>query len=348
MSQPADPRLQPVPEVAGDAGDGFVPAHPPGEDGGPAVGIFGAATPYGADTASDLAVGVAVLRDLIRIEVRPDRVRRILRIWESKVSTAIRTRHMEAAEEWMKAVTVDPVVPPEHADAVAASLAALSRPALIDELLLWVVNAEAIEQASGLFSEWGEPVVRRIVDLMAVDDPPVGRRHLLEVLAVIGRTDTRLLVGHIADHRWFIVRNLAIALGRSGRLAAIPPLRSLGGHQDPRVRVEALRGLATIDADACAADLAGGYQDPDRRVRQAAVSLLRACPSREVVPRLVDLIRNGRLGLLEAERLVELIGERREAAAQAALEELAARRRRGGVPRAIRRIARLQLERRAP
>lgn len=307
-----------------------------------------ATAPRPPTPAEHRRVGIAVLQDLLRIEDRSDRIRRVLRIWESKVSTAIRSHDVEGAEEWMRAVVSNPSLPSEHAEAAAASFASLSRPALIDGLLQWMVDAEALDDGTGLLVAWGEPVVRRMIDLMAVDDPPVNRRHMVDVLTVIGRADTRLLAAHAADHRWFIVRNVAIALGRSGRLAAFPPLRGLAGHEDARVRVEALRGLAAIDGEGAVPDLVAAFEDSDRRVRQAAVSLLRACPSPDVVTRLADAIRSGRLGGIEAERLVEVIGERRDDDATAALEELASRRGRGGAPKAARRAARQQLARREP
>jgi hypothetical protein len=303
-----------------------------------------ATVPRIPSAADHLDVGIQVLRDLLRVETRTDRVRRILRIWESKVSTAIRSREVEAAEAWLRAVVAD--VPEEHADAVSASFAALSRPALIDELLQWIVDADALERCTGLLAEWGDPVVRRMIELMAVDDPPVHRRHMVDVLTVIGRSDSRLLAGHVTDHRWFIVRNVAIALGKSGRLTAFPVLRTLTAHEDPRVRVEALRGLTAIDDEGAVTDLVEAFEDGDRRVRLAAVSLLRACPSRGVVVRLSAVVRSGRLGGIESVRLVEVIGERNTSAAAAALEEIASRRGHGKAPKAARRAAKQQLARR--
>ncbi|MCB2224740.1 MAG: HEAT repeat domain-containing protein [Actinobacteria bacterium] len=304
--------------------------------------------PPAPDPSDHLAVGVQVLRDLLHVEERPDRVRRVLRVWESKVATAVRGRDLNAAREWMRAVTGDPTLPPEHTEAIASAIATLSRPALIDDLLVWLVDHECLADAEGLFAEWGEPVARRMVELMAVDDPPVNRRYAVDVLAMVGRSDTRLLTSYVGDHRWFIVRNVAIALGRSGRLATIPVLRSLMRHEDARVRVEALRGVAAVDADAAVADLAGAFRDPDRRVRQVAISLLRACPSREVVLRLSQLVTSGAVGGLEAERLIEVIGERSDEGVDAALEDIASRRGRGTVSKAARQAAKRELARRAP
>ena len=224
---------------------------------------------------------------------------------------------------------------------------ALSRPTLIDDLIVWIVDAEALDVSAGLLAEWGEPLVRRMIDLMAVDNPPVNRRYLIDMLTVIGRSDSRLLIAYVGDHRWFIVRNIAIALGRTGRLATIPSLRSLVGHEDTRVRVEALRGLAAIDGDSAVGDLIAVFRDGDHRVRQVAVSLLRASPSPEVATRLADVLRSGKLGAEESERLVEVIGERKDASADGILADLASRRGREGAARQVRLAAKRELARRA-
>jgi len=303
--------------------------------------------PYLPTPADHVDVGVGVLRDLLQVEERPDRIRRILRIWESKVATAIRSREVEAAEAWLKAVIGNTGIPKEHAGAVQSAIEALSRPTLIDDLIVWIVDTEALEISAGLLAEWGEPLVRRMIDLMAVDDPPVNRRHLVDMLIVIGRSDSRLLIAYVGDHRWFIVRNVAIALGRTGRLAAIASLRSLIGHEDARVRVEALRGLAALDGDSVVGDLVGVFRDGDRRVRQVAVSLLRASPSSEVAARLADVLRSGNLGADESERLVEVIGERKDASVNGILDDLASRRGRGGAARQVRLVAKRELARRA-
>ena len=306
------------------------------------------AAPPAPDPSDHQAVGIQVLRDLLRIEDRPNRVRRVLRIWESKVSMAIRVRDLEGAEAWMRGVTDSADTPPQHAEAVAASIAALSRPALIDDLLVWLVDHQAVDRAAGLFAEWGAPIVSRMIDLMTVDDPPVNRRHMVDVLSHIGRSDSRLLTPHAGDHRWFVVRNLAIALGRSGRLATIPTLRTVGEHADARVRVEAVRGLAAIDPEASLPDVMGALADPDPRVRGVAVSLLRACPSPQVISRVTDLVMNEKVHADQAERLVEVIAERREEAAREALETIATTRGRKGAPKPVRSAARRSLAGRKP
>jgi hypothetical protein len=291
-----------------------------------------------------LALGTGVLRDLLRIETRPDRFRRLLRIWEGKVATAVRSRDLETARAWIVALTRDPVYPQEFASDVAAAFENASRADLIDDLIVWLVDSESMEDGTGLLAEWGGAVVTRIVAMMAVDEPPVSRRYLIDLLGMVGRRDSRLLSRHVGDHRWFIARNIAIALGRTGRLAALPALKSLLAHDDPRVRVEALRGLAAVDGESAVADMVSAFHDPDRRVRQAAVSLMRASGSAEVVPRLAALVDSGRLGTVKTERLVEVVAERKDPAALETLRRWASTRARFGVGKVARQVARRELK----
>jgi hypothetical protein len=79
-------------------------------------------------------------------------------------------------------------------------------------------------------------------------------------------------------------------------------------------------------------------------VRHAAVSLLHASPSREVVGALVELLETSPPAAAEARRLVELIAERADPAVPAALSRLAGRRTLMGPGRVVRDAAREALE----
>lgn len=293
------------------------------------------------------AAGVAALRDLLRIETREARFKRVLRVWEGKVVAALQSRDLAAAVAWLRAVTERPTFSGEFVAHVQKAFQALARPAVVDDLLQWLIAEERIEEGAAILAALGEPVVNRIVELMAVDEPPIGRRHQVDLLAVVGRSDTRLLIMHLNDERWFIVRNMAIAVGRTGRLQGVGPLRSLLTHPDPRVRVEALRGLAALDADVALPDLVKGFKDDNPRVRQAAVTLLRASPNPQVIPVLAGLVEGGGLNAAEGERLVEVIAERKGPEVEATLRRIAERRLgRGGI-RAARDAARRALKERS-
>jgi hypothetical protein len=294
-----------------------------------------------ADTGSADA-GVAVLRDLLRIETRRPRFHRLLRVWVGKLTAAVRAGDLARAEAWMRGLVIAPTYPDEFADLVAEALDEVSEPQVLDDLVVHLAAADPPGTGAGLVAAWSERLARYLVQGMVVEEPPVNRRFLVEFLSWVGRDDVRLLAACVADSRWFVVRNVAIALGRTGRPQAVPTLESLLDHPDHRVRVEALRGLFVLKRGEAVGFLVAALSEP--RVRHAAVSLLRASPSREVVGALVELLETHPPAAAEARRLVELVAERTDPAVPAALQRLAGRRRAMGVGRVVRDAARQALE----
>jgi hypothetical protein len=296
-----------------------------------------------ADSGSADA-GVAVLRDLLRIETRRPRFHRLLRVWVGKLTAAVRAGDLARAEAWMRGLVTAPTYPDEFADLVAEALDEVSEPQVLDDLVVHLAAADPPGTGAGLVAAWGERLARYLVQGMVVEEPPVNRRFLVEFLSWVGRDDVRFLAACVADSRWFVVRNVAIALGRTGRPQAVPPLESLLDHPDHRVRVEALRGLFILKRGEAVGTLVAALSDSEPRVRHAAVSLLRASPSREVVGALVELLETHPPVAAEARRLVELVAERIDPAVPAALQRLAGRRRVMGAGRVVRDAARQALE----
>ena len=78
------------------------------------------------------------------------------------------------------------------------------------------------------------------------EESPARRRVLIDLLGSIARLEPASLFDFLQDQRWFVIRNLAVILGKLGRPDAVPRVRPLVTHSDHRVRVEALRSLATL------------------------------------------------------------------------------------------------------
>jgi hypothetical protein len=293
--------------------------------------------------AAPADAGVTVLRDLLRVEARRPRFHRLLRVWVGKLTGAVRSGDLDRAEAWLRGLVVNPTYPGEFADVVSEALDEVSEPELLDDLMVRLAAAEEPGTGAGLVAAWGERMARYLVQGMVVDEPPVNRRYLVEFLSWVGRDDVRLVAAFVADPRWFVVRNVAIALGRTGRPQAIPALESLLDYPDHRVRVEALRGLSALKRGEAVAALAAALADPEPRVRHAAVSLLRASPSPQVIPALVELLESNPPVAPEARRLVAAIAERADPGVPAALERLAGRRHPMGLARVVRDAARQAL-----
>jgi hypothetical protein len=290
--------------------------------------------------SDDLRAAVAAFRELLRIEQRHERFRRLLRAWSSKVTAGIRSGDFASAGIWMKAVTENPVFPGEYALHVNEAIRELSRPALLDELVVALAKAGDPPGAAALLSGWGEPLVEYLIGGMLVDEPKVNRRHLVEYLAMAGRNDVRLLTPWLRDPRWFIIRNVATAVGKTGRETAIPALLAVVDHEDDRVRVEAIRAVATIEGETAVPLLVRSLADPSQRVRNAAVSLLRAEPSDDVVIQVGEYLATGEVNPDDARRLVKVIAERTSETARLVLAGLAGKRFAMGSAKAVRDAAR--------
>ena len=292
-----------------------------------------------------LHAGVGVLRDLLRIEQRPERFRRALRVWTGKVAAAIRRGDFYAAGAWMRAVTESPVFPHEFAIHVAEATREVSRDELLEELVQKLAKAGDPPAAAPLLMAWGEPFVEYLVGCMVLESPPVNRRHLVEYLGMAGRSDVRLLTPYLRDSRWFVVRNIATAIGKTGRATAIPSLETALDHADDRVRVEVLRALAAVSGDDVVEYAVSALGDKSPRVRQAAVSLLRASPSHDVVEGVATALATVPHDTDDIRRLIDVIAERRSDAAKDALEQLAEKRGVFSGNRTVRDAARAALER---
>jgi len=277
------------------------------------------------ERSTDLVAGIGVFRDLLRVEHRPDRFRRLLKIWSGKASSAVRAGEFETAGLWMRALTEAPVFAEEFASSVADARKELARADLFEILVKGLVEAGSPGSAAPLLGAWGEPLVEYLVGQMVVEAPIVNRRHLVEFLGMAGRGDARLLTSRLADPRWFIVRNVATALGRTGRVTAIPALESALNHGDERVRVEIVRAVAALKGESGIPAVVQSLGDPSPQVRQAAASILRASASESVIPGIVDALERGLGSAEDSRRLVEIIAERRGDEVREALERLASK-----------------------
>ncbi len=292
------------------------------------------------DRSTDLVAGIGVFRDLLRVEHRPDRFRRLLRIWSGKVGSAVRSGEFSTAGLWMRALTEAPVFAEEFASLVATARKELSRPDLFDVLVTRLVAAKTSASATPLLAAWGEPFVEYLIGQMVVEKPVVNRRHLVDFLGMAGRGDARLLTARLADPRWFIVRNVATAIGRAGRVTALPALESSMNHEDDRVRVEVLRAIAILRGDDSTPSVVAALADASPKVRRAAASILRASASPDVVPGIVDALERNLGSAEDGRRLVEIIAERRGDQVVEALERLSSKKFTIGGSKAVRDAAR--------
>lgn len=279
-------------------------------------------------------VGWTVLDDLFGIEGRPDRMRRLLRIWTAKLTASIKAESYLEAVAWLEVVEGHPV------DARALDNA-FNQVGSNEVMTLLTREGPDKEARDKLLVELSRRSGSRVVEQLGTEEDPGRRRLLIDIVTEIARVDIRSILPGLSDPRWYVVRNLAIALGKSGRRAAGEPLAGLLEHEDHRVRIEALRALIPCLGDAAVDHLIRGLADEHVRVRAAASDLLEVVDDALAVPALSSALRNESTPLDVRVAAVEALGKRRDEDARILLGEVADMKTRfSGSARALRTAAR--------
>jgi hypothetical protein len=104
-----------------------------------------------------------------------------------------------------------------------------------------------LEDFIALALDFGEPAVDWLVLVLAESQQQPVRQRLAEFLAQHCRTRPDRLGPWLADHRWFLVRNIVFVLGWIGGPAIVPLLQPVLRHEEPRVREAAVKALGNAD-----------------------------------------------------------------------------------------------------
>lgn len=261
-------------------------------------------------------VGWTVLGHLFEIEGRPNRVKRLLRIWTAKLSASIKAASFTEAVTWLD------VIEGHQIDARALDNA-FNQVASNEVMALLTGEGPDKESRDKLLVELSRRSGSRVVEQLGAEEDPGRRRMLIDIVTEIARVDIRSILPGLSDPRWYVVRNLAIALGKSGRRAAGEPLAGLLEHEDHRVRIEALRALIPCLGDAAVDHLIGALADEHVRVRAAAGDLLEVVDDALAVPALSGALRNESTPLDVRIAAVEALGKRKNEDARVLLNEVA-------------------------
>jgi hypothetical protein len=262
-------------------------------------------------------VGWVVLGDLFTLEQRPERMSRLLRIWAAKLARAIRAEKFAEAVEWLRILDgteIDARLIDEAYGQVAS-----------DEMLelLTAGSGEAQEERDELLQKLSRRAGKRVLDQLAVEEDPGRRRMLIDIVTEIARVDIRSVLPGLSDSRWYVVRNIAIALGKSGRKAAGEPLSRLIRHEDHRVRIEAVRALLPCLGPAAVDHLIAVLGDPHMRVRALATDLLGTLDDEVVLPALTAALRDETQSVEVRVAVIEAMGRRPNGPARPMLQEIA-------------------------
>ncbi|MCH7669795.1 MAG: HEAT repeat domain-containing protein [Acidobacteria bacterium] len=268
----------------------------------------------------------ATLRALLECEYRDDRFHRVVRVWGARVVRMIRDSTLDEAQLYVSAVLADPPFARERAGIVHEGVAKILSPETLRLMIATHGGSSPTEEALDLFEQFGVSAVDPLVRQLAVEDDGQVRRAITEMLASAANRNPRVLDDYLVNQPWYVIRNLAIVLGKTDRDAAVPGLRRLLAHDEHRVRVEVLRSLVRLMRSGAAPILIRSLADDNERVRQTAVSLLRSSDAPNLDGLLVDELARQRVKQEVAIQLIKILGTFNTDVARDSLRRLAAKR----------------------
>lgn len=179
------------------------------------------------------------------------------------------------------------------ADPRVALARRLASPPVLSEISSWLADAEEAsrqQELGWLAVGLGKPMARVLAAALENARDRGVRRILMEALVMFGPAAREAVEVMIRDRRWFVVRNGVRLLPDVSGRAAAEGLGEALEHPDPRVRQEALLGLARVGGS-LAGELAGeALADPDPFVRAAAATALGVLGGADAGPRLLDCL----------------------------------------------------------
>jgi HEAT repeats len=119
------------------------------------------------------------------------------------------------------------------------------------------------QEASGLIQALGPETIPGLMDIFCRDEAVGGRRVLFNLLCLFGDPAVREAHKRLRDPRAHTVRNLLIFIGRAGNALSIPQVKPLLRHQDPMVKIEALKILVKFKDPGALPQLREAIHDKD-------------------------------------------------------------------------------------
>jgi hypothetical protein len=276
-----------------------------------------------------------ILGDYLRLESSPSRLRDVLALWTQEAREAL--RHLDAIGLAELLVPIEAAgragVDSERLEAFRSSMRGVIDASLAAELCDPGANEVEVRK---LLVRFGPPAMESLFDVLAAEQDRGSRTRLLGLLRSLPSDSYGSLASRLVDPRWYVVRNAVHVLSRSGGRDAVPLIKQAARHSSAPVRREAIQGLVSVAGDeAVPLILEMAQGDPNDAVRTAAVVSLGGLLSPDAVEALASVVRSP--APLRVRRLaLEQLGGHPAPEAAAALEQLASRRARPRLPRALR------------
>jgi HEAT repeat protein len=183
--------------------------------------------------------------------------------------------------------------PPEMIELLRAGVRELATSQVLDLLVSQSTqrNTRDRDAIGAVFTVVPEKAIPCLLLGLAGEKSSFGRKSLMTALASFGDQVRPFLDGWLADDRWYVVRNALGLLTETGSEKDSPEVQRFLAHENPRVRMEALRFLTRHPVAGAERHVLPLLRDPDPEVRSRAVFTLGARGGRKAYTHLAGLAK---------------------------------------------------------
>lgn len=191
---------------------------------------------------------------------------------------------------------------------------AFCRREFLDEILsgLTIWGKPKYDQVTLLIQVLGRAFIEPLLDRMAEEDNMSLRRFMMDRVQSFGEACRPSLIARLTDNRWYVLRNIIIMLRSLGPTQESEQLRPLLRHNNPKVRVEALKTLVQAGDPVALRQVLRDLESSDRETQLIAISLADRNSSPDMVRKLLALVTEGGYTAVECElkaAAVQALGE---------------------------------------
>lgn len=237
---------------------------------------------------------MSVLVSALMRESDPEIMPRMLKTVEQFLMSLMLTdRHVDLADylESIRCRSGECEVEPAVAERLKAIVRRLSDIDNVERIITWwEANQQAHPTILTIIDNLGRGAVENLIEILKVERDMRRRRHICGMISSVGAAYIGTLRLATKDSRWYVVRNVAMILGKIGNDEALEVLLSLTKHPHDKVRVEVIGSLGNYRDNKAIKALIGFLKDPELALRIKAVRRLEMTASQQAAKAILDII----------------------------------------------------------
>jgi hypothetical protein len=191
-------------------------------------------------------------------------------------------------------MTVDPAFKPRMMEAIKKTVSRAYILELIADLRRYSKDSPDYDAAYSYLTMMEREATEVLLELLAEEKERSARKAYLDLVKNLGKNQIMLIGEHLADGRWYYVRNIVSILGESKADQALVFLSKVADHDNIRIRQEVVKGLISIGGKKAASLLVKFLDDtaPDIQLMSIRGLVMFKGTGFEVARPLIDFLTN--------------------------------------------------------